>query len=209
MRELSKRQRDILDYINRYTEKKNYPPTIREIAKEVGLNSTSTVHSHLNKLEELKYIKREVDKPRAIEVMKDNSDEVIGINQEILELPVVDKISSALNLISKDNFIDMFKIPSSLVIGTDCFILKAKDDKLSGDSILKDDYMLIDKANAAEDGKLTVVLVNYKKTIVARYYLKDNKVFLDFKSDIHKILEYDPKEIKIIGKVIGNIRVIN
>ena len=66
---LSKRQFEILEFINQYISSNGYPPTIREIGRGVNLSSSSTIHFHLNKLEKLKYIERESGKTRAITVL--------------------------------------------------------------------------------------------------------------------------------------------
>lgn len=205
---LSKRQEEILKFINKFIETKNYPPTIREIADAVGLCSTSTVHSHLDKLEKLKYIKRDPDKPRAMEVLKDKEINVDGFYQELLELPVIDKVSGVLNPLSKDNVIGMLTIPARFAEGIQCFILKATEDRLSGKGIIKDDYMIVSQTKTAENGKIVVALINYNKTITARYFFENNKVILKSENDLYETLEYDPKDVNIIGIIVSNFRVI-
>ena len=69
VKDLSKRQREIFDYISLYLSRHGYPPTVREIGKAVGLTSSSTVHAHLSKLETLGVLKRDPTKPRAMEVL--------------------------------------------------------------------------------------------------------------------------------------------
>ena len=69
IKDLTKRQREIFDYISSYLASHGYPPTVREIGKAVGLTSSSTVHAHLSKLEKLGVLKRDPTKPRAMEVL--------------------------------------------------------------------------------------------------------------------------------------------
>lgn len=205
---LSKRQKEILKFINEFIEIKSYPPTIREIADAVGLSSTSTVHSHLDKLEKLKYIKRDPDRPRAMELLKEKEVNVDGFYQELLELPVIDRVSGVLNPLSKDNVIEMLTIPARFVEGRNCFILKATENRLSGNGIIKDDYMIVNQTKTAENGKIVVVLINYKKTITARYFFENNKVILKAENDLYETLEYNPEDVNIIGIVVSNFRVI-
>ena len=68
VKDLTKRQKEIFDFIGTYLSKHGYPPTVREIGKAVGLHSSSTVHAHLSKLESLGVLKRDPSKPRALEV---------------------------------------------------------------------------------------------------------------------------------------------
>ncbi|MCZ2499978.1 helix-turn-helix domain-containing protein, partial [Xylophilus sp. Kf1] len=76
MRELTKRQSEIYDYIKKIVQTKGYPPSVREIGEAVGLASSSTVHGHLSRLEEKGYIRRDPTKPRAIEIVSEQLDEV-------------------------------------------------------------------------------------------------------------------------------------
>lgn len=73
MRELTKRQSEIYNYIKQVVQMKGYPPSVREIGEAVGLASSSTVHGHLSRLEEKGYIRRDPTKPRAIEIVSDQT----------------------------------------------------------------------------------------------------------------------------------------
>ena len=77
VKDLTKRQREIFDYISRYLSRHGYPPTVREIGKAVGLHSSSTVHAHLSKLETLGVLKRDPSKPRALEVMVERAKKAV------------------------------------------------------------------------------------------------------------------------------------
>ena len=76
--DLTKRQKEIFDYIRKYAGKHGYPPTVREIGSAVGLTSSSTVHAHLANLEKIGLLKRDPTKPRAIELLKDQARKVLG-----------------------------------------------------------------------------------------------------------------------------------
>ena len=87
MRELTKRQSEIYDYIKKIVQTKGYPPSVREIGEAVGLASSSTVHGHLSRLEEKGYIRRDPTKPRAIEIVSEQLDEV-NVEQFMFRLSV-------------------------------------------------------------------------------------------------------------------------
>src|SRR5680860_447330 len=78
--DLTKRQREIFDFIGKYADKTGYPPTVREIGKAVGLHSSSTVHAHLANLEKIGLLKRDPTKPRAIEVLIDKAKSAVAPN---------------------------------------------------------------------------------------------------------------------------------
>ena len=84
--DLTKRQKEIFDFIRRYAEKTGYPPTVREIGKAVGLHSSSTVHAHLANLEKIGLLRRDPSKPRAIELLIDKAKKTIRHDQSCLLL---------------------------------------------------------------------------------------------------------------------------
>ena len=208
MGDLSKRQEEIYKYIVEYVKIKKYAPTIREIANAVGLNSTSTVYNHLKKLEEAKYIKRDEDKPRTIEILYEDINILEGMNQEILEIPVIDKIKLS-NPIAKDYVIDIIQLPEFLLRGKNNFIMKMSDDSMIGAGILKDDYIVIDYKRTISNGKIAIVFIDYKKVVVARYYkVKDDLVRLKFENDLYESLELNIEKVKIVGEITGSMRTI-
>src|SRR5690625_2209359 len=95
MTKLSKRQQMILDYIKEEVDTKGYPPSVREIAKAVGLASSSTVHGHLARIESKGYIRRDPTKPRAIEIL-DTSDTAHIPKEDVFYAPVIGKVTAGL-----------------------------------------------------------------------------------------------------------------
>lgn len=205
---LSKRQEEIYKYIVEYIKIKKYAPTIREIAESVGLNSISTVYNHLKKLEEAKYIKRDEDKPRTIEILHEDIEFVEGMNQEILEVPILDKIKLS-NPIAKEYVTEVIKLPAFLLRGNSNFIIRMSDDSMIGAGILKDDYILIDYKRSINNKKIAIVFIDYKKVIVARYYkVKNDLVRLEFENELYESLELNSERVKVVGEIIGSMRTI-
>ncbi len=205
---LSKRQEEIYKYIVEYIKIKKYAPTIREIAESVGLNSISTVHNHLKKLEEAKYIKRDEDKPRTIEILHEDIEFVEGMNQEIIEVPVLDKIKLS-NPIAKEYVTEVIKLPAFLLRGNSNFIIRMSDDSMIGAGILKDDYILVDYKRSINNKKIAIVFIDYKKVVVARYYkVKNDLVRLEFENELYESLELNSERVKVVGEIIGSMRTI-
>ena len=114
--DLTEKQVLILEFIKSQIILKGYPPAVREICTAVGLRSTSTVHSHLNKLEKLGYIRKDPTKPRAIEVLERSKvNDVSGANQEIIELPLVGQITAGEPILAQQNIEEYIPFPASLV----------------------------------------------------------------------------------------------
>lgn len=205
---LSKRQEEIYKYIVEYIKIKKYAPTIREIAESVGLNSISTVYNHLKKLEEAKYIKRDEDKPRTIEILHEDIEFVEGMNQEIIEVPVLDKIKLS-NPIAKEYVTEVIKLPAFLLRGNSNFIIRMSDDSMIGAGILKDDYILVDYKRSINNKKIAIVFIDYKKVVVARYYkVKNDLVRLEFENELYESLELNSERVKVVGEIIGSMRTI-
>ena len=110
MRELTKRQSEIYDYIKQIVQSKGYPPSVREIGEAVGLASSSTVHGHLSRLEEKGYIRRDPTKPRAIEIVTEQLGEPINM-EETIHVPVIGKVTAGIPITAVENIEEYFPLP--------------------------------------------------------------------------------------------------
>src|SRR5215210_9098908 len=99
VKDLTKRQREIFDFISRYLSSHGYPPTVREIGKAVGLHSSSTVHAHLSKLESLGLLRRDPTKPRAIEVMVQKAKRAVRPTG----LPLIGNVAAGAPILAEEN----------------------------------------------------------------------------------------------------------
>ena len=203
---LSKNQNKILESIRWKIKEFGYPPSVREICAITNIRSTSTVHFHMNKLEELGYIKRDSSKPRAIEIIENEINEnILGLNQEIIELPVIDIIFKPE---LKEITTEIIKLPASFITGKDNFIFKVKDDNLIEIGVLKDDLVIIDKSSEIENGKIVLAIVKGNETILATYYNLESKIELRPKNFIRNSVILNKEDVMIIGQIKGNLRVI-
>lgn len=205
MLNLSENQIKILKTIKQKVDNQGYPPSVREICCITGIKSTSTVHSNMNKLEELGFIKRDPTKPRAIEILNYIEEDIPGLNQEIIELPVVEFLTMDSGI--EENIIETIKLPSSLVAGKDNFICKVKDNKLIEIGVLKNDYVIVDRSNRIKNGKIVMAITN-NETILGRYFKNEDKIKLEFENCSYDPLILKQKDFNIIGQVRGNLRVI-
>ena len=118
---LTNKQLMILEFIKEQLLSKGYPPSVREICQAVGLKSTSTVHSHLNKLEKLGYIRRDPTKPRAIEILDGGNVFVNNNNtmQEMINLPLVGQVTAGEPILAQQNIQEYIPLPAQLIKGND------------------------------------------------------------------------------------------
>ncbi|MBC8630621.1 transcriptional repressor LexA [[Eubacterium] tenue] len=207
--DLTNKQIMILEFIKDQLTQKGYPPSVREICAAVDLRSTSTVHSHLNKLEKLGYIRRDATKPRAIEVLDSNKGEGInGLNQEVLHLPVIGQITAGEPIFAEQNIEEYIPLPANLVIGKENFILKVKGESMINSGILDGDYVIVDKASTASNSQIVVALVGQDSATVKRFFREENHIRLQPENEFMEPIILDPSEVNIIGHVKGVFRVI-
>src|SRR4051794_31491237 len=152
--DLSKRQREIFEFISSYLSKHGYPPTVREIGKAVGLHSSSTVHAHLSKLEGLGVLRRDPTKPRAIEVLIERAKRVARPG-----LPLVGSVAAGAPVLAEENIEEYMDVPE--VIGGEGgdYILKVKGESMVDAGILEGDFVVVRPADTARNGEIVVALV--------------------------------------------------
>lgn len=207
--DLTNKQIMILEFIKDQLTQKGYPPSVREICAAVDLRSTSTVHSHLNKLEKLGYIRRDATKPRAIEVLDSNKNEGInGLNQEILHIPVIGQITAGEPIFAEQNIEEYMPLPANLVIGKENFILKVKGESMINSGILDGDFVIVDKASTASNSQIVVALIGRDSATVKRFFREENHIRLQPENEFMEPIILDPSEVSIIGHVKGVFRVI-
>jgi repressor LexA len=198
---ISRRQQQILDYIRDTLRTKGYPPSVREIGEAVGLSSSSTVHSHLEKLEELNLIRRDPTKPRAIEILEDSS----WRSQQFVSVPLVGQITAGSPILAVENIEEVYPLPKDLVRHEDVFMLSVRGDSMIEAGILDGDFVLVRKQAHAGNGDIIVAMVEEEATVKrffkerGHYRLQPENQFLD------PIIVND---VTILGKVVGLFRFV-
>ena len=160
---ISSKQEQILNYIKENILDKGYPPTVRDICAAVGLSSTSSVHAHLNTLEERGYIRRDPTKPRAIEILDDE-----GFNlsrREIVNVPIIGTVAAGQPILAEENITDYFPVPPEYLTNNQTFMLKVKGDSMINAGILYGDTIIVEQTNTAKNGDIVVALIEDSATV--------------------------------------------
>jgi repressor LexA len=197
--DLTKRQREIFDYIRRYLRKYGYPPTVREIGNALGLHSPSTVHAHLAKLEQIGMLRRDPTKPRAIELM-------VGKARRALKgpgIPVVGNVAAGEPILAEENIEDYYEVPSVIGGEGDDYILKVRGDSMKDAGILEGDFVVVRPADEAANGEIVVALLGDEAT-VKRFYRERNAIRLEPENEAHEPIR--TQDAELLGKVIGVFR---
>lgn len=197
---ISAKQQQILDYIKEEILEKGYPPTVREICEKVGLRSTSSVHSHLNTLEENGYIRRDPTKPRAIEIMDDE----FGLTRrEMTNIPVIGRVAAGEPLLAVENIKNYFSLPTEFLPNCETYILEVKGESMINVGFFEGDYLIIEKNNVAKNGDIVVALIDDSVT-VKRFYKENGYIRLQPENDTMDPIIVD--DCTIVGKAFALYR---
>ena len=200
-RQLSYRQRQILQYIVVHTEMHGYPPTVREIGQAVNLRSSSTVHAHLRNLEQAGLIRRDAVLTRAIRVVAGNVDPFKV--KHVTNLPVVGHVAAGHPTLAVEDIEDTFPVPREFLSGGDGFMLRVKGESMIEDGIMDGDYVIIRRQNVAENGDTVVALVEDEAT-VKRFFKDGRRIKLQPANSSMQPMYFD--NLEIVGKVVGVVR---
>jgi len=198
--DLSGKQRKVYLYVKNYILEKGFPPTVREIGQAVGASSTSTVHAHLNHLEREGFIRRDPDKPRALEILDKNNQ----VRSNVLALPVIGTVTAGTPILAEENIEEYLPLPLSFVREEDSFILRVRGDSMIEAGIFDKDYVIVRKQDYADDGDIVVALLDDSAT-VKRFFMDDRNV-IRLQPENSSMEPIIVSQVTILGKVTGLFR---
>ena len=189
-------QEAILTFIKQEVRTRGYPPSVREIGDAVGLTSTSTVHSHLGKLEERGLIRRDPTKPRAIEVMarpswRPHSDQV----------PLVGKVTAGIPITAVEDIEGYIPLPPNMSDGRHAFALRVSGDSMIDAGIRSGDIVYVLQQETANNGDIVVAMTEDAEATVKRFFRERDHVRLQPENASMAPLRYP--SVTILGRVIG------
>ena len=209
---LNKREKAILKYIEKQIKTNGYPPSVREIGKAVGLKSTATVHGYLRALQEKGYIQKEEQKGRTLKLLKggvlenqQTLDKPLYNGKELVDVPVIGKITAGEPILAVENVTDTFPIPIDFVGNSESFMITVRGESMIEAGILNGDYILVKKQNTANNGEIVVALIGEEATVKTFYKEKDHIRLQPENSTMDPIIV---PTCEILGKVAGVFRKI-
>ena len=208
--ETTRKEKAILKFIEEQVKANGYPPSVREIGKAIGLSSTATVHGYLAKLEKQGFIKKEDKKGRTLKVIKgtdgkplQESNKNFYTQKEMVEVPVIGKITAGQPILAVENVTDTFPIPIDFVGNCDSFMLTVRGESMIEAGILDGDYILVKKQSNANNGEIVVALIEDEATVKTFYKEKDHIRLQPENSTMDPIIV---PTCEILGKVAGVFR---
>jgi len=204
-RELTARQREILDFIRAEIHRRGFPPSVREIGEAVGLSSSSTVHSHLAALEAKGLLRRDPAKPRALEVL-DYRDTERGVDYESVQaVPLVGQVAAGAPILAAENIEATLPLPSSFA-GEETFILRVKGDSMIEAGILDGDFVVVRQQSTATNGDIVVAMIDEEAT-VKRFFREGDRIRLQPEnSALDPIYADEHVDFAILGRVTALFR---
>ena len=202
-KEITKKQKEVLDFIKKYVATHGYPPAIREIGAGLGLSSPATVFTHLKKLEDQGLIRKTNSKFRTIEILCDNEYE--EQNEDVVKVPLLGKITagSPIEAIEMPN--QFFDLPATLVPNdAEIFTLNVSGESMINKGIYDDDIVIVKRQNVARNGDIVVAMTAENEVTLKTFYKEKDHIRLQPENDT-----MDPiilPNVTILGKAIGLYR---
>ena len=195
---LTKRQREIFDFVKRYSSQHGYPPTVRDIGKAIGLTSSSTVHAHLANLEKLGLLRRDPSKPRAIELLVEKAKELASPG-----LPLVGAVAAGSPVLAEENIEEYVQVPEIAGGDEGEYLLKVKGESMKDAGIFEGDYVVVRRQDTAADGEIVVALVGEEAT-VKRFFREADHVRLQPENEAMEPIR--SRDVSVLGRVVGVCR---
>lgn len=193
--DLTKKQKEVLDFIINYIDERGYAPSYRNIGEEMGLSSTSTVHAHIQGLSEKGYIKVS-EEARSIEI----TSKVRKTRPAVL-LPMLGQIAAGQPIEAIENR-EALSVPVELGVSSDSYILKVKGDSMIEDGILDGDYVVIEKEKTAKNGDVVVALIEQNQATLKRFYKESDRIRLQPANSQMKPIYVKDLEIQGVVKAV-------
>jgi len=198
---LTKRQREILNYLANYTEQNGYAPSFEEIAEQFSYSSLATVHEHLSNLERKGYIKRSYNESRAIEILPTEA------TPRAIELPVFGSVAAGVPIESMEQGETMC-VPDTFVRrGGNHYVLRVRGNSMIDEQIRDGDFVVINERRSADNGEMVIALVNCTSATVKKLYReRDGRIRLQPANETMPPIYVNENDVMIQGIVVGVMR---
>ena len=203
---LSPRQREILQFIEVQARDRGYPPSVREIGEAVGLTSPSTVHSHLNTLTRLGYLRRDPSKPRAIEVRWDPNSGAVIERRPVRHVPLVGDVAAGTDVLAQENVEELLPVPLDFTGDGDLFMLRVRGDSMIEAGILDGDFVIVVQQATAKKGDVVIAGIPDGEATVKTYQTADGRVTLVPSNSSMQPMEFAADDVTIYGRVVTVMR---
>ena len=196
---LTRRQKEILDFLSRHIERKGYAPTIEEIGEHFGLSSLATVHKHLTNLQEKGLVKRAWNRSRALELVPSE------VKVRAVEVPLLGRVAAGTPIEAIESTETIF-VPEDMLGHGRTYVLQVKGDSMIEEQIRDGDYVVVESRPDARDGETVVALLRGEEATLKKLYRRGSRVRLVPANAALAPIEVPAREVQIRGVVCGLLR---
>ncbi|MEX0621659.1 MAG: transcriptional repressor LexA [Candidatus Woykebacteria bacterium] len=196
-----KRERDLLNFISQFMQKRGFAPTLAEICDGLGLRSPATVHEHIQNLIDKGVLKKDEGVRRGLEIV---DQKIMGWVQNIVEIPLVGRIAAGEPIEAISDHTSVVNVPPEMVGKKKCFSLQVRGNSMVEAAILDGDFVICEETSEANNGEIVVALLNENFATLKRFFKEPTHIRLEpANSSMNPIIT---KNVTIQGKVVGVIR---
>jgi repressor LexA len=195
---LTKRQKQLLDFIDQYISEHGYAPTLAEVGQYFGLSSLATVHKHLRNLEERGFIRRKHNHSRALEMT------IRRRRGGAQEIPLLGQVAAGVPIEAVEGQ-DAINVPEDFVRRDNTFCLRVRGESMIDEGIRDGDYIIVEGRDTATNGETVVALVNGEAT-VKKFYREQGRIRLQPANATMQPIYAGEGDIRVRGVVVGLMR---
>jgi repressor LexA len=196
---LTKRQREILDYLSEFIQQHGYAPSLEEVGRRFGLSSLATVHKHLTNLQEKGFIKRAWNRSRSVELVPTR------LGGRAVELPLLGYVAAGAP-IEAITTAESIAVPEDLVGKRDTYVLRVRGDSMIDEQIRDGDFVIVEDRKTAENGEMVIALVAGSDVTLKKFYRDNGRVRLQPANPAMQPLLVPAEQVQVQGVVIGVMR---
>jgi repressor LexA len=202
---ITKRQRQVYDFISDFVQKNGYSPSFEEIGEGMGLNSLATVHKHISNLETKGLLTRDYNRSRSIDLVppKGRLKQAMSVNTTMV-LPLLGRIAAGqpIEAVERNETISL----ADFVQSKEVFVLEVRGESMQDEHIMDSDYVLVERIKTAHNGDLVVALVDENDATLKRFYREGDNIRLQPSNAAMKPIIVPAAAVQIQGRVIGVLR---
>ena len=196
---LTKRQREILDYLQDFIQQHGYAPSLEEIGRRFGLSSLATVHKHLTNLQEKGFIKRAWNRSRSVEMIP------TGSGGRSVDLPLLGYVAAGAPIEAVAGA-ETFAVPEDFVGRRDTYVLRVRGNSMIDEQICDGDFVIVEDRKTAQNGETVVALLSGSDVTLKKLYRENGRVRLQPANPTMQPIFVDPDQVQVQGVVVGVMR---
>ena len=199
MQPLTKRQREILDYLNEFIEQHGYAPSLEEIGRRFGLSSLATVHKHLTNLQDKGFIRRAWNRSRSVELVPTR------MGGRALDLPLLGYVAAGAPIeavVSNETV----TVPEDLVGTRDTYALRVRGNSMIDEQIRDGDLVVVEDRQTAHNGEMVIALLEGAEVTLKKFYRENGHIRLQPANDAVAPIIVRADKVQVQGVVVGVMR---